>query len=169
MKKLKIILFVAIFSLIGCCIGIGLGWTSKKPVRHNFVIKARQYSYDPAVIVVNRGDTLNFKLVSMDVVHGFYLEGYDIDCEIHPNQKTFKLRHPSQGHFWKDTTDFTVIAKGYGKFKYRCSHTCGTMHPFMQGEMIVEPNVPYHASWGGFVGFMIGMISMFYLMIKKKL
>ena len=165
--KLKSIFIVAIITLLGAGIGIVLSLSWTKPARHDILIKARQYSYDPARIEVNYNDTLHIKLISMDVVHGFYLENYDVDAEVSPNIKKFKVRQPSLGYNWKDTSEIVVIANKRGKFRYRCSHTCGTMHPFMQGELIVKPNILLFTSIGGVIGFLLGMIIMFNIRIKK--
>lgn len=166
MNKIIQVLTLLVMVLAGAAISLFIGWSSIKPIKRDILIKAHQYAYDPAKIEVNLGDTLVFKFISMDVVHGFYLEGLDLDIEIHPNQKVFKMRRPSEGHTWMDTTSIAVIANGYGKHKYRCSHTCGTMHPFMQGELIVNPNVQFYASVGGIIGFLIGMVFIFYRKIK---
>ena len=144
-----------------------MGLSNQKPISRNITIKARQYSYDPEKLEVNKGDTLHLNLVSLDVFHGFYMEGYDVDAEVQANVKAIKVRHPSQGFNWKDTSEVFIIANKTGKFRYRCSHTCGTMHPFMQGEMIVSPNNTFHAGIGGIVGFSIGMLLMIFLRIKK--
>ncbi|MHC4497237.1 MAG: cupredoxin domain-containing protein, partial [Planctomycetota bacterium] len=99
----------------------------------DFNIKARQYAYDPAKIVVNKGDKIRIRLASLDVVHGFFLEGHDIDARVEPGIRQFKMRHPSEGHEFVDVNEIVFTAQNPGKFRYRCSHTCGSMHPFMQG------------------------------------
>jgi heme/copper-type cytochrome/quinol oxidase subunit 2 len=101
--------------------------------------------------------------VSLDVTHGFYLEGHDIDAEISANQKLFKVRRPSKKEAWAEMDQITLITNTVGKYRYRCSHTCGTMHPFMQGELIVEPNLIYYGGVGGAFGLFLGMlISLFF-------
>jgi len=164
--KTKNILYVLLITIIFGVIGFLISNYSAKPISRYILIKARQYAYEPNRFEVNAGDTLHIKLISLDVVHGFYLEGYDLDAEIPANVKTFKVRHPSEGNNWKDTSEIVIIANRKGKFRYRCSHTCGTMHPFMQGEMIVQPNNLFHAGLGAVIGFVIGMLLMIYLKTK---
>lgn len=165
--KLKLLSIVAFCTIIGASIGLLSSWSLKKHVRHDILIKAKQYSYEPSEIAVNYMDTLHLKMVSMDVVHGFYLEDYDIDAEISPNIKNIKVRRPSEGYNWKDTSEIVVIADKKGKFRYRCSHTCGNMHPFMQGVLIVKPNITLHLGIGTILGFLIGMLAIFYIRIYK--
>lgn len=154
-------------TIVGALAGGLAGSGTEAPASKNITIKARQYAYDPPKIIANKGDTLLLELASLDVVHGFYLEGYDVDAEIHPGINTFKIRKPSEGYNWETADVITVILTRRGKFRYRCSHTCGTMHPFMQGELIVKPNTPYHAGLGGIAGFAIGLFMMMGISSKE--
>lgn len=158
--KLRNFIIITVAIVLGGYIGTWLGGRSAAadPVLREIKIKARQYAYDPSVIRVNEGDTLRFYLASLDVIHGFYLEGHDLDGEIIPNQKTFLVRRPSSGENLREVESVEVIVSRRGKFRYRCSHTCGTMHPFMLGELIVEPNTPFHAGIGSVVGLFLGVL-----------
>jgi heme/copper-type cytochrome/quinol oxidase subunit 2 len=65
------------------------------------------------------------------VAHGLYLDGYDISVEADPGQ----------------TGTLTFVADRRGSFRFRCSVTCGAMHPFMIGKLAVGPNtLLYRAS-----------------------
>jgi polyferredoxin/heme/copper-type cytochrome/quinol oxidase subunit 2 len=131
-------------------------------IRRDVTIKAQQYAYDPYRIVVNQGDKVHVRLAALDVVHGFYLEGYDIEAEIHPGKLPFKVRHPSREKKFTLADELVFTADRIGKFRYRCSTTCGTLHPFMLGELIVRPNYPFPASLGAAVGiFIAGFVLMF--------
>lgn len=149
---------LAAFLVGGAAAGWVLGDIAIQPVDRYLTIRAREYAYDPPVIRINRGDRLHLKLVSQDVVHGFYLEGYDLDAVIYPQQNKVKVRHPSEGETWKEQDEIVVVASKPGKYRYRCSHTCGSFHPFMNGELIVAPNHLFHAGLGACAGLFAGFV-----------
>ena len=126
------------------------------PQERQITIRARQYAYDPEVLRVNRGDTLRLSFISEDVVHGFFLEGHDLDVKIFPLEPDFEVTRPSNPGSSERVQEVVVIVDREGKFRYRCSHTCGYMHPFMQGEMIVAPNRLFPASIGMGLGVLFG-------------
>lgn len=149
--------------IVVCIIGVsaflGLlftpGRTASQGEHRDLVIKAKQYFYTPHRMVVNKGDTVHITLGSADVVHGFFLEGYDIEAEIHPGKIPFKLRHPSTEKEFTYVKGIEFVADRAGKFHYRCSVTCGPLHPFMQGELVVRPNYPFYAGIGAAVGILL--------------
>ena len=94
------------------------------PQERTFRIDARQYAYAPSELKVNTGDTVNIQLVSADVVHGLYVDGYDISVEADPGQ----------------TRTLSFLADKPGSFRFRCNVTCGAMHPFMIGKLNVGGN-----------------------------
>jgi heme/copper-type cytochrome/quinol oxidase subunit 2 len=94
------------------------------PQERNFRIEARQFAYSPSELDVNPGDKVTIQLVSTDVVHGLYIDGYDISVEADPGQ----------------TTTLKFTADKPGSFRVRCNVTCGAMHPFMIGKLSVGTN-----------------------------
>ena len=68
-----------------------------------FRIEARQFAYSPSELKVNPGDTVTIQLVSTDVVHGLYIDGYDLSLEADPGQ-TSTLR------FTADKSGFDVTS-----------------------------------------------------------
>lgn len=93
-------------------------------------IAASQYQFDPGVVDVHRSDEVTIELVATDVVHGFYLDGYDLELTADPGQ----------------TARLTFVADRPGTFRFRCSVSCGAMHPFMIGKLRVGANVTF---WSG--------------------
>ncbi len=94
------------------------------PQERTFQIDARQFSYSPSELKVNAGDKVTIQLVSTDVVHGLYVDGYDISVEADPGQ----------------TKILSFIVDKPGAFRFRCNVTCGAMHPFMIGKLTVGQN-----------------------------
>lgn len=97
---------------------------SIRPQTRTFRVEARQFAYAPSELRVNAGDTVSIQLVSTDVVHGLYVDGYDISIEADPGQ----------------SVTLTFVADKPGSFRFRCNVTCGAMHPFMIGKLSVGPN-----------------------------
>jgi len=93
------------------------------PADRFYRVEASRFAYQPAELTVHRGDRITLELVSTDVVHGLYLDGYDLKINADPGQST--------------RVSFT--ANRGGTFRFRCSVTCGPLHPFMIGKLKVEP------------------------------
>jgi len=118
------------------------------PHGRTFKIDARQYAYSPSELRVNQGDTVTIQLVSTDVVHGLYVDGYDISAKADPGQ----------------TATLTFTANKAGSFRFRCNVTCGAMHPFMIGKITVENNNWLYRSIGLATLAIFGTV----ISIKKK-
>jgi heme/copper-type cytochrome/quinol oxidase subunit 2 len=118
-------LFLILLILAGLAVAFApLSVHFTPPQARTFRIEARQFAYSPSELNVNPGDTVTIQLVSMDVVHGLYVDGYDVSAEADPGQ----------------TATLTFIADKPGSFRFRCNITCGAMHPFMIGKLIVGTN-----------------------------
>ncbi len=98
---------------------------------HTIQINARQFAFEPAQVQVQRGDTVVLHFESLDAEHGLFIDGYDVKLQAEPGK----------------SADVTFVADQPGKFKMRCSVSCGVLHPFMIGELDVEPDFPFlHAT-----------------------
>lgn len=95
-----------------------------QPVERTFHIQASQFVYSPAVLVANPGDRVTIELLATDVVHGLSIDGYDIQTTADPGQ----------------TARLTFVADQQGSFRFRCTVTCGNLHPFMIGKLQVGQN-----------------------------
>lgn len=98
-----------------------------KPVsasEHLFHIEAGRFEYSPSVLQVSPGDRVTLELVSTDVVHGLSIDGYGLSMTADPG-KTERL---------------TFTAEKAGVFRFRCTASCGNMHPFMTGKLYVGSN-----------------------------
>jgi polyferredoxin len=122
----KWILFVFL-GLAGLALFAPLPLGAAQPTEHHLFLEARSFAFDPGVIEVSRGDRIILELQSVDVTHGVYIDGYELAAVSEPGR----------------TARLDFVADRVGKFKYRCSMACGSLHPFMIGELIVQPNVPY--------------------------
>lgn len=121
----------------------------QEPKTRVIKLVAKKYGYSPERIVVNRGDTLIIKPTSQDVTHGFYLDGYPVEFIIKQQgvafQKyTWKEDDGKTQTDWDRVSEIEFTADKAGKFIFRCTQTCGNLHPFMTGEIVVRPNTPYH-------------------------
>lgn len=154
-KGIRIAIFLGCVA-VGGVVGAMVTPKPPEPQERQITIRARQYAYDPAILRVNQGDTLRLSFISEDVVHGFFLEGHDLDVKIFPLEPEFQVIRPSDPNHTEMVKEVVVTAKRGGKYRYRCSHTCGYMHPFMQGELIVAPNRLFPASVGMGFGVLLG-------------
>ena len=155
-------LLVGLLLFLGGLIGfLSIRFRQAAPQERHLTITTEKYAYDPPVLRINKGDRVHVRLVSKDVTHGFYLEGYDLDAKARPENPTFWMRQPSKGEDYTEVEEISFVANHAGKFRYRCSQTCGYMHPFMQGELIVSPNYLYSTSVGLSLGLAFGMLWIF--------
>ena len=97
------------------------------PQSHTIEMNARTFAFEPSTISVQKGDTVSIHLESLDAQHGLFIDGYDVNIQAEPGK----------------SAQATFVADKDGKFKFRCSVTCGALHPFMIGELDVAPDSPF--------------------------
>jgi hypothetical protein len=119
-----------------------------KPKTHVVSLEAKKYGYSPSRIIVNEGDTVVLKPTSLDVTHGFLLDGYPVEFKTRKEVTLLKYAWEDENGKtqadWDRVTEVEFPADKPGKFVFRCNQTCGNLHPFMTGELIVKPNTPYY-------------------------
>lgn len=121
---------LTILILLGLVSVFGMNFASSEHGTHQvryITVQAYRWGFSPSVIKADRWDTLVIKVESLDSVHGFSIDGYDI---------TIKDIIPG------DSVKTQLYAGTPGKFKIRCNTICGALHPFMTGELVVEQNIP---------------------------
>lgn len=123
---------------------------SGQPTNRELTLTAKSFGYTPATFSVNEGDHVKITLIAEDVSHGLYLDGYDINIVARP----------------KENAKAEFVANKTGNFRYRCSETCGSLHPFMIGVMTVEPNSPRDISLALAGLVMVGTLA--YIKLRKE-
>ena len=113
-------------------------------------ILAKRFEYNPNKITLQKGELVTFRLESLDVTHGLYLDGYGINIKARP------------GKIGKAT----FRANNTGRFTFRCSETCGPFHPYMIGFLTVEPNNRYFVFIACAIG--VGVLSAAIAFLSKK-
>ena len=123
--------------------------SSKTPAQRTIRLEASNYQYTPSTIKVNPGDQVTLELVSTDVVHGIYVDGYGLEMTADPGQ----------------TQSLTFTAGREGTFRLRCSVTCGPLHPFMIAKLQVGRNWLY---WRATVLALVGIVAFLWLARKPQ-
>ena len=148
MSKKKAIFLILLSFELAVLIPLGIAQIPKTATTRHISIDARRFGYTPGRIIVNKGDILILRFSTSDVTHGFHLDGYPIKL-IARKGVTFQQNtwQEEKGHLktdWNRVATVKFTASRSGKFIFRCSETCGNLHPFMTGELVVKPNTPHH-------------------------
>ncbi|MBW1774770.1 MAG: 4Fe-4S binding protein [Deltaproteobacteria bacterium] len=149
MKSRNFYLIILSTFALAVLIPIGIRFLPHETQTHRISLTASKYGYAPSRIVVNKGDTIILKPTSRDVTHGFLLDGYPIEFVIKQQginylKYTWEDDDGSLKTDWDKVSEIEFTVEKSGKFTFRCTQTCGNLHPFMTGELIVRPNTPYH-------------------------
>lgn len=84
-------------------------------------ITAKRFEYDPAQIVLKRGEPIVLELTSLDRDHGFKSEELGLRADVKPGQVT-RVR---------------LVPEQVGRFPFACDVFCGDGHEDMTGEIDV--------------------------------
>jgi heme/copper-type cytochrome/quinol oxidase subunit 2 len=124
MKTMRWMRWVVFFSIMLVVWFTPIPTAATMPSERTFHINASRFDYSPAVLTVNPGDRVTIELAATDVVHGLSIDGYNLAATADPGQ----------------TARLTFVADQQGSFRFRCTVTCGNLHPFMIGKLNVGSN-----------------------------
>jgi cytochrome c oxidase subunit 2 len=94
---------------------------SSGPVKELSVI-AKQWSFEPSEITVDRGDTVKLRVKSVDVPHGIVIKEYGINERLERD----------------DEVTIEFVADKSGEFAFYCNVFCGKDHQDMVGKLVVR-------------------------------
>jgi len=98
-------------NVIGVLALLAASAAAQAPAR-TIEIHAKRFSFAPSEITIKRGETVDLKIVSEDVTHGFVIKELNINREISKD-------HP---------VDIVVTPKTAGDFHGKCGRFCGSGH-----------------------------------------
>ena len=93
------------------------------PNRYEAHVVSKMFSFKPGSLKIPKGSVVDFYVTTTDVVHGFYVDGTDVNLMAVPNAVTY-----AQAHFDKP-----------GKYQVICHEFCGLGHQEMIGTVEVTP------------------------------
>jgi cytochrome c oxidase subunit 2 len=96
------------------------------PGHYEAVVVAQTWAFNPPVIRVPAGATVDFTATTVDLIHGFEVEGTRLNMMLIPGQisrNSYRFTEP-------------------GQHLLICHEYCGLGHQTMSGKVIVEPVVP---------------------------
>lgn len=88
-----------------------------------FHVTAKQFEFEPAVIEVNKGDTVTITAETLDVSHGLKIAEFNVNMQL-----------TAVG----EIKSVTFVADKAGEFPFFCSIPCGSGHKSMSGTLIVN-------------------------------
>jgi cytochrome c oxidase subunit II len=93
------------------------------PRRYEAHVVSKMWSFKPSPLKVPKGSVVDFYLTSSDVVHGFYIDGTDVNLTAIPNVVNYAQ----------------VRFDNPGKYQVLCHEYCGSGHHDMVGTIEVTP------------------------------
>jgi polyferredoxin/plastocyanin len=148
MSRRRVWYWICLSFALAVIIPLSINFFPAKTKTHTIPLEAKKYGYSPSRIIVNKGDTILFKPNSLDATHGFLLDGYPLEFIMRKGATFLKYSwEDDDGSLqsdWDRVSEVEFVADKAGKFTFRCTQTCGNLHPFMTGELIVNANTPYH-------------------------
>ena len=119
---IKIIFFLVFLFFISACSKPNQNIPNGSAELKEFKMTAKQFSFSPETMEVNKGDRVKLTVTSVDVPHGISIPEYGINERLNPGEPV--------------TIEF--VADKEGTFTAFCSVFCGSGHNRMKGKIIVK-------------------------------
>jgi cytochrome c oxidase subunit 2 len=87
-------------------------------------VTAERFEFWPPEIALAQGEEVEFRIRSMDTVHGFRVLGTATNLQV-----------PKRG---KGYASIRFTAGSEGRYTFECSRMCGAGHQFMRGLLVVR-------------------------------
>lgn len=85
-------------------------------------ITASQFAFEPATVVVKKGEKVKMLVKSTDVMHGIGIDEFKVSSKLPPNEEVV----------------IEFIPDHAGTFPFYCSVFCGAGHGAMHGTLVVR-------------------------------
>jgi cytochrome c oxidase subunit 2 len=108
------------------------GVSRQGPGRYRVVMVARMWAFQPNEVRVPPGVTVAFDVATPDVIHGFHIEGTNVNAMVIPGEITH-VEH---------------TFKRPGEYRLVCHEYCGIAHQSMFGKIVVTGTPPPEAREG---------------------
>jgi plastocyanin len=115
MKKTLLMAFLPVLFLVAGC-------RNKPPADETIRVVMKKYSFDPPVIRVKSGETVELEVTTADVQHGLDIPDLGIKESVQPGR----------------TTVIRFKAPAKGEYRVACGVICGPHHDDMVGKLVVE-------------------------------
>ena len=152
-KKTLFFILIMVFPLL---IISSISVSAKTSIKNSLELDlfAERYAFTPNKIIVTYGTNVTLILHSKDIIHGFFLEGYDLTQTI-CNEHNFTL---------------SFIANKIGTYIFKCYEpACGPYHPYMVGSLTVIPDNQLSFQFFTVFGAFLFITSIFLLKWRKSI
>lgn len=95
------------------------------PQEYELQMVARMWAFQPSVVRLPKGSTVNMYLTSQDIIHGFKVERKNVNL----------MAAPGAINYLQVTFDEA------GEYKFACHEFCGAAHHTMAGRFIIEDDI----------------------------
>jgi cytochrome c oxidase subunit 2 len=105
----------------GAAAGLGLAAAPPADDARVVHVTARQFAFEPSVIVLKKGEPVRLEFTSADRLHGLNVPGLGLRAEIPPGR----------------AAAIALTPQAAGSFPFVCDAFCGSGHDEMDGRIVV--------------------------------